>query len=96
MSRTELTHQLSIIMTTTDKPTTTTKEKLIIVSTKNGTITPTQICTTIPRDEFITKTSNLVETSINTSITTPIKTHTITQNVIRTNMVFAVLTNILK
>ena len=48
--RTVLTHQLPIIMTTTDRPTPTTKEELIIVPTK-GYVTETYNPTTTPKDK---------------------------------------------
>ena len=90
-----LTYQLPITKTTTDRPTPTTKEGLIITPTK-GYVTPTCNPTTTPKDKFIITTSNIVRTHINETITTSINIHTKTPNIIKRNIVFAALTNILK
>ena len=63
-TKTVLTHQLPITRITTDRPTTTTKEGLIITPTK-GYVTPTYNPTTIPKDKFTISTSNSVRTHIN-------------------------------
>ena len=94
-TKTVLTHQLPITRTTTDRPTPTTKEKLIIVPTKDY-VTPTYNHRTTPKDEFTITTSDLVKIQINGSITLSINIHTITPNIIERIIVFAALTNILK
>ena len=98
--KTVLTYQLHLPLTTMEKPTPIRKEELIVANllaiTKCHAITPTYSPTTTPKDEFITTTGNLVKTQINRSVTTSINAHTTTPNVIRTNIIFVTLTNILK
>ena len=61
----KLTVRLLITMTsTTDKPTTTTKQELIIIPTK-GYATPTHNTTRIPKVEFTITTNDLITIKIN-------------------------------
>ena len=62
--KTVLTYQLPTTMTTTNRPTPTIKEELIIISTK-GYATPTYNTTTIPEVEFTITTNDLITIQIN-------------------------------
>ena len=70
---------------------------MIIVPITSLTTTPNQNSTITTDDDYKTMAiGDLMKLRINRSITTPIKTHTITPNIVRTNIVFATLINILK
>ena len=87
------------LLLTTDKltPTTTTKDKSIIIAIISFITTPTwdSIITTNGNCKRITI-SNLVKTSISRLTTIPIEAYTTILNVIIANMVFVTLVNDLK
>ena len=80
------------LLTTTDKPTPTTKEKLIIISITSFTTTPIRNSMIAADDNYKKMTiGNLVKSRINRIITTSIKIYTTILNMIIANLVFATL-----